>query len=393
MSEPRPSPWRILGLVASVGLALATYWEWVNRFEEISSTSPAETTRAVPRKIGFQPIRTVTKGYTKQSHSSSAIELPNGDLRCFWFGGTREGHKDVSIWTARWDHQLEEWGASNLCLERLWLEEATGLNIRKLGNPVAFIHEGQVELFVVGVSVGGWSGSAIYHLSSADEGRSFQNPRRLTTSPFFNLSTLVRTTPVRTSSGDSLILPSYHEFIHKFPTRIGFDKDRNISFVATTPAAKDFIQPMEVSLDGRTLSFLRDCRVDGAVHLLTDPSESPATPHELPIPNSDSNLAALALDNGILLACNDTTNDRTQLSLLFQKSDALDHPWHRLRMVETPERQADELNEDMLRYSYPSLLQTRDGMLHLFYTWHHREIRHLRFDAKDWPAAHQPTAP
>ena len=38
---------------------------------------------------------------TRDCHASSLIELENGDLLCTWFGGTRESHPDVQIWTSR----------------------------------------------------------------------------------------------------------------------------------------------------------------------------------------------------------------------------------------------------------------------------------------------------
>jgi len=34
-------------------------------------------------------------------HSASILELPNGELLCTFFAGTRESHPDVEIWLSR----------------------------------------------------------------------------------------------------------------------------------------------------------------------------------------------------------------------------------------------------------------------------------------------------
>ena len=41
----------------------------------------------------------ISGNLTTEVHSSTAIELINGDIRVFWYGGTREGSKDTSIYS------------------------------------------------------------------------------------------------------------------------------------------------------------------------------------------------------------------------------------------------------------------------------------------------------
>src|SRR5690606_30317226 len=40
-------------------------------------------------------------------HAATAVELPDGSLRAFWFGGSREGARDVAIWSS--DFREDEW--------------------------------------------------------------------------------------------------------------------------------------------------------------------------------------------------------------------------------------------------------------------------------------------
>lgn len=380
-------PWRLMGILTSVALVFLCNREWNVRKTPSPLIAQPDKLRKVPKLIGFTPPKAVTRGESKTVHAASALELPGGDLLSYWFGGTREGHRDVSIWTSRWDIQSKTWSTPAVCLERRWLEDETGLNIRKLGNPVVFFSEGKVELFVVGVSTGGWSGSAIYHLISDDEGLTFHSPRRLITSPFLNISTLVRNAAVPLADGKSLALPTYHEFAVKYPYWIQLNEDREVTYLRSEQQANGFLQPSQISAGGHNYTFLRDTHDDGAVHLLKAATNTPekSSLFTLPIPNPNSGLAALALKDGVLLACNDTSDKRHQLSLLFQQYDALEDPWQVIYRPETPERKDDEQDVRKLRYSYPWLLQASDGSIHLFYTWNRRQIRHFHFDAKDWP--------
>ena len=58
---------------------------------------------AVPRELGFENVRSITRGEVPSVHSATAVELDGGRIRAYWFGGSREGARDVSIWTAEWD--------------------------------------------------------------------------------------------------------------------------------------------------------------------------------------------------------------------------------------------------------------------------------------------------
>jgi len=395
MTSFQSKHWRTLGIVVSIGLAALSYFAWEDRkFLNHEPESSWGKYTPLPKKIGFEQSRTVTSGDTLTVHSASAIELPNGDLRCYWFGGTREGHRDVSIWTSLWDHTTGNWGPASSCVDRKWLENETGLNIRKLGNPMASANGSSVDLFVVGVSMGGWSGSSLYHLKSEDGGLTFNEPKHLITSPFLNISTLGRSSLHRIKETDEIVIPAYHEFVTKYPTWIVVNKDREVNFIASTQEAKGFIQPSQIHIGTESFTFLRDAHDDGSVHLLHWKKKlfSPPSFKKLPIPNPNSSVAALSLGRKILLACNDHPSSRERLTLLLQNANSLEKPWHVLKEVETEKREPDELKDEELRYSYPWLMQTKDGSLHLFYTWNRREIRHLRFDGKEWPEELQPSA-
>ena len=334
---------------------------------------------AVPEELGWSESRAVSRGSVASVHAASAVELADGSLRAYWFGGSREGADDVSIWTARRAPGSESWGQPTIAVDRLWLEKASGQNIRKLGNPVAHRSpDGEVELFVVGVSLGGWSGSSIYHLRSGDEGLSFSKPRRLITSPLANLSTLVKGAAFDTEDG-GLLLPVYHELATVYPQLLRLDAKRKVVGLRSWREARGLLQPWAVPGEDGLEMLLRDMSDVGRVHTLSSAGVEP-----LDIPNPNSAVAAIALQGGTLLACNDTGKEdsRSRMALYFRPAGGTE--WRLLRHLALPEAEEREDEGSRERISYPWLMQSSDGTLHLFFTWHRREIRHLQFDAREW---------
>lgn len=131
-----------------------------------------------------------SSGATREVHSAALIPLVDTGMRAFWYGGKREGAKDVSIYTAELDLTTNEWRNERVLVERLDMAKQLGIYLRKIGNPVVMRDQkDQIWLFFVTVSVGGWAGSTINFITSHDEGASWSEPVRLVTSPLLNLST------------------------------------------------------------------------------------------------------------------------------------------------------------------------------------------------------------
>ena len=96
-----------------------------------------------------------------------------------------------------------------------------------------------------------------------------------------------------------------------------------------------------------------------------------SAPEPLSLPNSDSGLDALRLVDGrILLAFNDSENGRENLKLAFSEDGG--RSWSRHATLEA---------EGAAEFSYPYLIQARDGIIHLLYTWKRRSIKHAAFNA------------
>ena len=61
----------------------------------------SETPVSLPSALSDTPAsmsRISTGSPAPSVHSATAVELPDGTIRAFWFGGSREGASDVAIW-------------------------------------------------------------------------------------------------------------------------------------------------------------------------------------------------------------------------------------------------------------------------------------------------------
>jgi predicted neuraminidase len=94
---------------------------------------------------------------------------------------------------------------------------------------------------------------------------------------------------------------------------------------------------------------------------------SAARPTELPNPNSGID-AVRSTTGDFYLVYNHSKKGRTPLNLARSTDDG--KTW---KTVATPEDTPGE-------YSYPAIIQTGDGKLHVSYTYNRKHIKHLTYD-------------
>jgi predicted neuraminidase len=325
------------------------------------------------------------------AHASSLAMAPDGSLLVAWFAGEREGARDVAIQMTRLPRALldgprraegsdalsegtnappaEYW----VSLTREQLQALTSRVIRKIGNPVLwFDGKGRLHMHVVSVSYGGWSGSAINQLVSDDEGRTWSSARRLILSPFFNLSTLVRTQPQILQDG-SVGLPAYHEFVQKWGLWVRLDADGAV--LQSVPMQRyegNWLQPAVVATSptdavAALRAGSRAPRVVGRSATSDAGRTWPLNPSDptIDIPNPDSSMAMIRLSDGsLLMACNPVERGRNRLQLFHSEDGG--SKWKTSRLIEAGDA-GDE-------FSYPALVQDREGRIHLSYTWKRQAI-------------------
>ncbi len=309
------------------------------------------------------------------SHAATLAELPDGRLAAAWYAGSREGTHDVAVWFST--REGSGWSVPRMVATPASTASATGAYVSKLGNPVMYVDDGRLRLWYVSVAVGGWSASSVNQVFSVDGGNTWSPAEKLVTSPFFNISTLVRTPPVALADG-GLGLPVYHEFIARRAEWLRLSPQGNILGKARMPSQYPALQPSVAVLDARrALALLRGASfkdLDGSVMADTS-SDGGATWQggaPLLIPNPDASVALLRLASGTLvLAANPVTGRSRYILQLFLSEDD-GKSWAPARIIENdPELKGN--------YAYPALLQARDGRIHLAYTFEYRAIVHAVF--------------
>ena len=313
-------------------------------------------------------------------HSATAAEISGGRLRAFWYGGTREGAADVSIYTSVYSSVEGSWSPERAVVTRESAQRQLQRYLRKLGNPVVGRdRNGRLWLFFVSVTVGGWAGSAINLMVSEDEGETWSEPRRLIASPFFNISTLVRGPLLQFVDG-TIGLPVYHEMLGKFGELLRLDAEGHAIRKTRLSWGRSSLQPVIAPRsDTEAVGFMRYAGDPPNRVLMIRTSDGGATwtaPVKTPLPNPNAAVGGVLLANGpLLLALNNAEENRESLSLA--SSTDFGNTW---RIAHEFEGDSSSPQPPMREYSYPWIMQDEAGDVHVLYTWGRTRIKHVHFN-------------
>lgn len=309
----------------------------------------------------------------RSCHASTILELRNGDLLSAWFGGTDEGNPDVAIWSSRRSNGA--WSPP--------VELAREPHIATY-NPVLFYSKDQTLwlYYKFGPHPDRWSAARKF---SRDDGATWSAVEHLPAGLYGPVRAKPYVAPDGTIvSGTSV--ESYGSWACWIERSTDNGKTWQKSGPITVPPAPELaavdgshddgiIQPSVIPLGGRHLRLyarparlgkicIADSRDDGVTWTQARPID---------VPNPDSGLDAVALRDGrIVLVYNNSNRLRTPLNL------AAGSDGEHFRMFQTLE---DEPGE----FSYPSMIQARNGDLLITYTWKRRRIRFARIPLADIP--------
>jgi predicted neuraminidase len=303
-----------------------------------------------------------TRAPFRKCHASTVAQTRAGTLVAAWFGGTREGHPDVGIWVAR--RAGGRWGQP--------VEVAEGATPpgprRPCWNPVLFQpREGPLLLFYkVGPSPASWWGMLT---TSADDGRTWSVPRRLPE----GILGPVKDKPVQLANGD-LLCPSSTE---DHGWRVHFERSADLGKTWTsTPPLNDgrqvaAIQPsILLHRDGRLQALCRSRQGRVCQTWSRDQGRTWSALEWTDLPNPNAGLDAVTLADGRhLLVYNHTTRGRSPLNVALSGDG---RTW----------KAALVLEKGPGEFSYPAVIQTRDGLVHITYTWKRQRVKHVVLDPK-----------
>ena len=290
---------------------------------------------------------------------ASTITLTTSGFLAAWFGGKEEGNPDVGIWISRFSDGI--WSRPE--------EAATGVRGEKrypCWNPVLFNGNGEILLFYkVGPNPSGWWGELI---TSADNGISWSVSHKLPE----GIIGPVKNKPVLLKNG-VLLCPSSLEN-DGWRVRIEMTSNFGITWEHTDTLNDrniGAIQPAILLHRNGKLQIL--CR-SRQMHLLTSWSDdngehwTELLPAALPNPNSGIDAVTLA-DGRQFLVYNHQTEGRNILNAAVSEDGT---NWKAAVLLENDVAGTE--------YSYPAVIQSQDGLIHITYTWNRKLIKHVVVD-------------
>jgi len=302
---------------------------------------------------------------TPECHASTIVETPAG-LVAAWFAGTHERHADVTIRVAR--HNGRRWLDSMVVADG---SEGEAQNY-PCWNPVLFLpQDGPLMLFYkVGPSPQTWWGML---MTSPDNGRTWTAPRKLGQGPLGALIGPVKNKPIQRADG-AILCPSSTE--HK-GWRVHFevtqDLGRTWQVIGPINEAKAFnaIQPSILTYGDGRMQVL--CRTREDVIAQSWSGDRGATWSKMTsvgLPNPSAGTDAVTLRDGRqLLVYNHTTRRTGNRNILNVALSRDGLKWQPVLTLE---------NEPLKSgYSYPAVIQTGNGKVHITYTWGRISIKHV----------------
>lgn len=318
-----------------------------------------------------------------ESHAATLAETPEG-LVAAWFGGTKEGNKDVCIWTSHYRNQ--QWTAP--------AKAADGIMNDTLRypcyNPVLFYApNGELLLFYkIGPNVAGWTG---WMKRSRDNGKTWSEREALPEGflgPIKNKPILQNGVLLCPGSTEKNGWKAHIEFT------TDFGKTWSKTEALNDGKSIEAIQPSILHYsDGRLQILCRSRNTTLNESWSSDGGKTWTTMMASALPNNNSGTDAVTLKDGRqLLVYNHLLPDaswvkgkgpRTPLNVAVSKDGK---QWMAALVLE---------DSPISQYSYPSVIQTKDGLVHIVYTWRREKIKHVVVDPskldlkeiknKEWP--------
>ena len=301
-------------------------------------------------------------------HCSSIAEAANGDLLVSWYGGSYESSDDQVIFLSRRRKGSPEWSQPHVLIR------SPG---KPPGNAVLFTDDRKRVWLVWGRMEGeqpmvrgtGWDACRLFFRTSNDNGMTWTADK-----PFYQdtLGWLPRNLTIKLRDG-SLILPISDE-------RTGGGVDLSF-FLSSRDNGETWTksgvmrggeQPTFIQRnDGSLLAYLR-VRPKIVASESSDGGRTWTEPKATKWNNPDAGISMRKLANGhVLLVFNNQSDSRTPLHIARSTDEG--RTWSEPLKLETNPGE----------YSYPSVLQTSDGMIHIIYTFRRYSIKHIQLN-EEW---------
>jgi predicted neuraminidase len=300
----------------------------------------------------------------KECHASTIVEVAPGKLMASFFGGTGEGEKDVTIWLANCENG--KWTAPAIIADGIINDSLR----YPCWNPVLFKNkEGKLFLFYKeGPRPFNWWGMV---KTSIDNGATWSVPEKLPA----GILGPIKNKPVQLEDG-TMLSPSSKEENNVWKVYVEKSADQGDSWqlipVDTSNIFK-VIQPTILLYPHHRLQMLCRSNQDKIVQSWSNDNGKTWSKLSLTqLPNPNSGIDAVTLKNGWqMLVYNPTTkgkewsNGRQKLNVAISKDG---RTWKDVIVLENGTKE---------EFSYPAIIETSDGRVHITYTYDRKNIKHV----------------
>ncbi len=303
-----------------------------------------------------------------ESHAATIAETPDG-LIAAWFGGTKEGNKDVCIWTSHYKNN--QWTEPVMVADGVMNDTLR----YPCYNPVLFYAPNKELLlfYKIGPNVAGWTG---WMKRSTDNGKTWSTREALPEGylgPIKNKPVLVNGTLICPSSTEKTGWKFHLEYTKDW------GRTWTRSEALNDPKVMTGIQPSLLQYkDGRMQLLGRSQNRTVNEVWSSDGGKTWSAMSASSLPNNNSGTDAVTLNDGRqLIVYNHVKPDislprgkgaRTPLNVAISTDGKT---WKAVLVLE---------DSPVSQYSYPSVIQTSDGLVHIVYTWRREKVKHVVID-------------
>jgi alpha-L-fucosidase len=297
-------------------------------------------------------------------HASSIVELSKTSLMATWFAGEHENHPKVCIWISTFENGA--WNKASKVADGIYKGTQYAC-----WNPVLFkTKAGKLFLFYkVGINPREWWGMM---KSSNDDGKTWSEATKLPD----NILGPIKNKPIQLASGE-ILHPSSTESLDskvwKTHVEISDENAQNWRKVEIDCGEYGVIQPTLLTYaDGKIQMLLRS-RQNNIIQATTaDNGKTWSKLSPINLPNPNSGIDAVTLKDGSFI-------------LIYNPLEA-GKTWSKGRNILKVAHSKDGINwndiyelENVTKgeFSYPAVIQTQDGLIHITYTYNRKLIKHV----------------
>lgn len=340
------------------------------------------------RDVSLNMVESLIPNPWQSCHAADLLELENGDLLCCWFAGSREGNADVSIAVARLEAGAGQWSTPVIVSDDPTRSEQNPSLFQAPNGEIWLMYTAQLAHTADMPETLSLQGTAEIRRKISRDGGHTWGP---TEAMFTREGSFCRQKIQILSSGRWI----FSNFI------CSMDGSRHGSDITVLQISDDAGKTwrsvempesrgrvhgnvLEVA-PGKLVCLMRSRFADRIYRSVSDDNgDTWSVPQPTPLPNNNASISAVVLHSGAIgVVYNDVAfneemgrtvwpDQRCPVTVAISEDGGETWPWR--RVVEHGEGFTGPWNDINNRcYEYPVMMQSRDGSIHIAYSWGDRK--------------------